>query len=244
MLKNFGCIILMLVLSVSIGFAEHGPEQGPAEFNGLKFMAQDKAKADDECDHGGAALPEFVPTVRDGEPNLALLEGAKPEASSLIGDGAWCPKRHCTEYLNDGFYNNCRSWIIGPIPGWAQIDIGRVGMVNRVFFGSDHAQSFLDRVAKDFDILVATETADADSAASTWTKVFTNDPANGASETTEFKFDTVEARWVRIHVRGDGGTRIDEIEIYGGSNPFGTPTSVEPRGKLATTWGQLKGGSR
>lgn len=243
MLKNFaGCIILMFVLSVSIGLANHEPDQGPSEFNGLKFINQDKAKADAECDAGGRSGPEFVPTVRDGEPNLALLEGAKPEASSVIA--GWCPKRHCTEYLNDGFYNNCRSWIIGPIPGWAQIDIGRVGMVNRIFLGSDHAQDFKDRVAKDFDILVATETADEDSAAATWTKVFTNDPENGASETTEFKFDTVEARWVRIHVRGDGGTRIDEIEIYGGSAPFGTPTSVEARGKLATTWGQLKGGSR
>ena len=235
MLKNFGCIILMLVLSVSIGFAEHGPEQGPAEFNGLKFMAQDKATADAECDHGGAALPEFVPTVRDGEPNLALLEGAKPEASSLIGDGAWCPKRHCTEYLNDGFYNNCRSWIIGAIPGWAQVDIGAVGNVNRIFFGSDHSQGFADRTVTDFDILVATTKADDDSGANTWKKVHTHkgDPIR---ETTEFKFKDVEARWVRLHIRAAGGARVDELEIYGGTDPL----TVEPIGKLATKWGQIK----
>jgi hypothetical protein len=243
MLKNFAyCIPLMLILSVSVGLAIHNEDQGPAEFNGLKFIAQDKGNADSECDDGGASKPEFVPTVRDGEPNLALLEGAVPEASSLIA--GWCPRRHCTEYLNDGFYNNCRSWIIGAIPGWAQIDIGRVGMVNRLFLGSDHSQDFTDRVTKDFDILVATESAADDSAAATWTKVFVNDPANGAGETTEFKFDTVEARWVRIQIRGDGGARVDEIEIYGGPDPFGTATSVQPTGKLTTTWGQIKHGSR
>jgi hypothetical protein len=234
---------VFLLIGISVVLANHNPEQGPSEFNGLKFKAQDKATADEECDDGGRPKPEFVPTVRDGEPNLALLEGAIPEASTLIGDGGFCPGRHCTEYLNDGFYNNCRSWIIGTIPGWAQIDIGQVGTVNRVFLGSDHSQGFADRTPDNFDILVATETADPDSAASTWTKVFEfNDPANPVRETTEFTFDDIEARWVRIQIRGADGARIDEIEIYGGPDPLGTPTSVNPAEKLATAWGKVKRG--
>ena len=234
MLKNFAyCITLMLILSVSVGLAIHNEDQGPAEFNGLKFIAQDKGNADSECDDGGASKPEFVPTVRDGEPNLALLEGAVPEASSLIA--GWCPQRHCTEYLNDGFYNNCRSWIIGAIPGWAQIDIGAVGNVNRIFFASDHSQGFADRVVSDFDILVATTKAAEDSGANTWKKVYTHkgDPIR---VTTEFKFKDVDARWVRIHIRAAGGARIDEIEIYGGDSPL----AVKPSGKLAMKWAQIK----
>ena len=152
----------------------------------------------------------------------------------------WCPGRHCTEYLNDGFYNNCRSWIIGAIPGWAQIDIGAVATVNRVFLGSEHAPFWKDRFPSDFDVLVATEKADADSNAKTWTKVLTYNNKTGGpiSETTELKFKDVEARWVRIHVRANDGARIDEVEIYGGKNPL----SVASTGKLTTTWAQIKQG--
>ena len=94
--------------------AEHNEEKGPEKFGHYEFKEQDIKAATDACDAGGKPGPEFVPTVRDKQPNLALLKDAKAEASSLI-DG-WCPRRHCTEYLNDGFYNNCRSWIIGTIP--------------------------------------------------------------------------------------------------------------------------------
>jgi hypothetical protein len=104
--------------------------KGPEKFGRYEFKEQDIKAATDECDAGGKPGPEFVPTVRDKEPNLALLKDAKGEASSQLE--GWCPRRHCTEYLNDGFYNNCRSWIIGAIPGWAQIDMGDVANVNRI----------------------------------------------------------------------------------------------------------------
>jgi hypothetical protein len=80
-------------------------------FGSYEFKEQDIKAATDACDADGKPGPEFVPTVRDKQPNLALLKDAKPDASSLLA--GWCPQRHCTEYLNDGFYNNCRSWIIG-----------------------------------------------------------------------------------------------------------------------------------
>ena len=230
------CIALVFgLMAISSVWALHEPEKGPDEFGRLKFKEQDIKKAEDECDAGGKPFPEYVSTVLDGEPNLALLEAADPDASSVIA--GWCPQRHCTEYLNDGFYNNCRSWIIGTIPGWAQIDIGDVAKVNRVFLGSDHSQGFADRVLADFDILVATQKADEDSDAKTWTKVFTYDKAGAPiRETTEFKFKDVEARWIRIHIRGADGARIDEIEIYGGTNPL----AVDATGKLAIAWAWIK----
>ncbi len=225
--------VMVVMIIAPVVYAVHNEDKGPEKFGRYEFKEQDIKAATDACEAGGKPGPEFVPTVRDKQPNLALLKDSKPDASSLL-DG-WCPQRHCTEYLNDGFYNNCRSWIIGAIPGWAQIDIGAVANVNRIYFGSDHSQGFLDRMAVDFDILVATTKADADSNAGTWKKVYTHDGAP-ISKTTEITFDNVEARWLRIHIRTNNGARIDEIEIYGGTDPM----AVEPNDKLTTIWAQVK----
>ena len=225
--------VILTILCVTIAYAVHDEDKGPEKFGNYEFKEQDIKAATDACEAGGKPGPEYVPTVRDKQPNLALLKDAKPDASSQLN--GWCPQRHCIEYLNDGFYNNCRSWIIGALPGWAQIDIGAVANVNTIYFGSDHSQGFLDRMAKDFDILVATAKADPNSEAGTWKKVYTHKGDN-ISKTTEFTFDDVEARWVRIHIRTNAGTRIDEIEIYGGSDPM----AVDPTDKMTTVWGHIK----
>jgi hypothetical protein len=164
MVSIFVAVAMMSAVSV---WAKHNPKQGPKELNGVKFIAQDMDQAKKECDHGDKGEPEFAPTVRDGEPNLALMVGAKPSVSDEIADGGYCPKphnpkgkdigRHCGVYINDGFYNNCRSWIGGKYPGWVQIDLGKVANVNRVFFGSDHSQSFADRAATEFNIQLQTK---------------------------------------------------------------------------------------
>ena len=169
-IKIFCLLLMVVMLNAPAAFALHGEDKGPERFGRYEFKEQDIKAATDACDADGKAGPEFVPTVRDEQPNLALLKDAKPEASSLLA--GWCPQRHCTEYLNDGFYNNCRSWIIGAIPGWAQIDIGAVANVNRIYFASDHSQGFVDRTTVDFDILVATTNADADSLMQTHGKRF------------------------------------------------------------------------
>lgn len=226
-------VVVALLIGIPVVFAIHEEDKGPEKFGRYEFKEQDIKEATDACEAGGKPGPEFVPTVRDDEPNLALLKDAAPEASSQIA--GWCPQRHCTEYLNDGFYNNCRSWIIGPIPGWAQIDMGEVANVNRIIFGSDHSQGFVDRTTVDFDILVATTKADPNSEANTWENVYTH-KGDPVSETTEFTFEDVEARWLRIHIRSNGGARIDELEIYGGRDPM----AVEPHEKLTTIWGHLK----
>ena len=225
--------VILTILCVTIAHAVHDEDKGPEKLGSYEFKEQDIKAATEACEAGGKPGPEYVPTVRDKQPNLALLKDAKPDASSQLN--GWCPQRHCIEYLNDGFYNNCRSWIIGALPGWAQIDIGAVANVNTIYFGSDHSQGFLDRMAKDFDILVATVKADPNSDAGTWKKVYTHKGDN-ISKTTEFTFDDVEARWVRIHIRTNAGTRIDEIEIYGGSDPM----AVDPTDKMTTVWGHIK----
>ena len=58
--------------------------------------------------------------------------------------------------------------------------------------------------------------------------------------TTEFKFAAVKGQYVRIHIIGPGGARVDELEIYGGKSPLGDGAAVQAAGKLATNWGQIK----
>ena len=108
-------VVVAMMSAVSV-CAKHTPKQGPKEHNGIKFIEQNMDQATKECDDGGRGKPEFVPTVRDGEPNLALMAGAKPSVSDEIGGGGHCNKphnpkgkdkgRHCGVYINDGFYNS------------------------------------------------------------------------------------------------------------------------------------------
>ena len=176
--------------------------------------------------------PEEVPEMDErGAVNVALLPDASPDASSVIPG---YDDRHAIEFLNDGWYNNPRSWIIeGNPPGWAEIDLGSVYEVDKVVFGSEHTAQWADRAIEEFSILVATE-YDADSTAATWNEVFTysGDPVR---DTTPFTFDLVEARWVRVDIRVGGGCRIDELEVYAL-----TTAAVTPASKLATTWGEVK----
>ena len=82
------CLLVTLIINTPTVFAEHNEEKGPEKFGRYVFKEQDIDAATKACDAGGKPGPEFVPTVRDKEPNLALLKDAKAEASSLLGGGA------------------------------------------------------------------------------------------------------------------------------------------------------------
>lgn len=202
-----------------------------------KFKKQDLKAATAACDDPGACAPEVVPTIdEDGNYNLALLEVAKPNADSLIA--GYCPARHCTEYLNDGFYNNCRSWITGDKSApeaWAEIDLGAAYPIKKVGFASDHCGHYADRAGNDFKILTATK-YDADSKAASWKTVYDNKKGLTPNKTMYFDFDETKAQYVRISVTGTAGVRIDEIEIYCSKSGF----AVNKEGKLATCWGEIK----
>ena len=86
-------VVLVGLMSVPSIWANHDPKKGPAKLGRYEFKEQDIKKADDECEDGGKPGPEYVPTVRDKEPNLALLKDAQPKVSSTIA--GWCPRRHC-----------------------------------------------------------------------------------------------------------------------------------------------------
>ena len=57
-------------------------------------------------------------------------------------------------------------------------------------------------------------------------KVYTHNQSP-IRETTGMEFKDTQAQWVHINIRGADGARIDELEIYGGSNPL----SVNPVSK-------------
>lgn len=215
---------ISLIILLTIAFAIPSVAQ--------EFKEPDIKEAEEQCDNGdGSPAPEPVPFHdEDGNPNLALLEDAKPNASSLI-DG-YCPQRHCTEYLNDGFYNNCRSWIPASMPAWAEIDLGNSYTIHKVVFGSEHTAHYNDRAITEFRILVATK-YNEDSEAGTWKEVFDYED-EPVRDTTSFTFDPIQTRWVRIDIiAGEAESRIDEIEIYG-------TLAVESVRKLTTIWGKIK----
>jgi hypothetical protein len=92
----------------------------PAGFAAEDFRVSAKQEPP-PCDRGNSAVTERVPFNRNGAANLALLKQAVATASSLIPG---FETRHQIDYLNDGWYNNCRSWIPVSMPAWAELDLG------------------------------------------------------------------------------------------------------------------------
>jgi len=215
--KKMVMFFLTLILSMGLAFSVYAQKQPFPE-----GWAQDAGPE-----------PEEVPEVDErGAINVALLPDTAPNSSSCI---AGYEDRHNTEYLNDGWYNNPRSWIVGdPLPGWVEIDLGAVYQVDKVAFGSEHTAQWEDRAVEAFSVLVATE-YDADSGAATWTEVFSysGDPVR---DTTPFTFDAAAAQWVRIDISAADGCRIDELEIYA----MPDTSAVDSTDKLTTKWGRIK----
>ena len=177
-----------------------------------------------------------VPKVdKEGRKNVALQ--GKPNASSIIQGGGHPLLQ--IEFLNEGLYNkDLHAWIPeGGPPAWAEIDLGKVFLIDKVVISSENTETFNDRHPKDFQILVATE-YNKESDAKTWKAVHEakGDVIKGPKA---FPFDPVKARWVRIHIAAtdDGtGPRIDEIEIYESLKA----AIHRPTGKLLTTFGAVK----
>lgn len=166
------------------------------------------------CDSAGSPQPFKVPEHNAaGLPNLAMLVQAVASASSATNDPVGA--RHRISNLNDGWYNNCRSWIPLQMPAWAQIDLGDDFIVSSVVLGSEHEPFYNDRAATAFSIMISTNQEP-----NKWQVVFSN-KNNPLRNTTPFAFQEVRARYVKIEItdfeKDKGIPRIDEFEIYGRS---------------------------
>jgi len=156
-----------------------------------------------------------------GFANLALNPLAKPAASSLLPGHAI----HQVAHLNDGLAGNEHSWISEKEPSWAQIDLGDVYWIYQVAFASDSSRQYGDRAATAFSILTAVEYHE-DTAASSWNAVYRQSGGSPVHTRQEFKFQPVEARWVRIAVdaSSQNEVRIDEIEVFGQKDTIAAET--------------------
>lgn len=91
----------------------------------------------------------------DNPRNVALASaGAKATVSGTIAGFAI----HKVEHLIDGQYGNAHSWISNQAGGgWAQVELPQKTLIDRVVWGRDREQRFVDRLATGYKIEVATE---------------------------------------------------------------------------------------
>ncbi|MCL1922220.1 MAG: discoidin domain-containing protein, partial [Kiritimatiellaeota bacterium] len=160
---------------------------------------------------GGVAPVAAAQKDTFGLENLALRQGAVAFASSELPGHAI----HKTAHLNDGKLGNEHSWIAATqAPAWAGIDLGGAFHVCRVALGSDSSGQHRDRAPTAFSVQAALE-ADA------WETVYTY-TGSPVHTRTVFTFSPVRARYVRVVIKATSGSepRIDELEIFGASEPL------------------------
>jgi Protein of unknown function (DUF1553)/Protein of unknown function (DUF1549)/Planctomycete cytochrome C len=88
-----------------------------------------------------------------GAGNLALASrGARASASSVFPNSAI----HRIEHLNDGRVGNSRSWISNERgKGWVQITLPEIVRLDRIVWGRDRRQQYVDRLAREYRIEVS-----------------------------------------------------------------------------------------
>jgi F5/8 type C domain len=132
-----------------------------------------------------------VPLSSGGLANLALLKRARASASSLLPG---FPDRHEVNNLNDGWYNNCRSWIPAAMPAWVVVDLGDTFLVSSVTLGSEHTKFWGDRAPSEFSIAVRADRS------SNWDLIYRHNPNQAPlQETTDFAFPQPHlAQYIRL----------------------------------------------
>lgn len=125
-------------------------EFAPVDARFVRFMVK-------ATNRGEPCLDELeVYTQDESLGNVALaMNGARATASGLLPGYAI----HQVEGINDGRYGNSRSWIADRTSGaWAQIELAEVMAVRKIVWGRDREGNFIDRLATQYEIQVATDT--------------------------------------------------------------------------------------
>ncbi|HUT91238.1 MAG TPA: SUMF1/EgtB/PvdO family nonheme iron enzyme [Thermoguttaceae bacterium] len=101
---------------------------------------------------GQPCIDELEVYGPESDKNLALAAaGAEASASSCLEGYA----AHAVAHLNDGQYGNARSWIPAETSGWAQIELPRAVVVNRVVFSRDREGNYEDRLPSALEVHVS-----------------------------------------------------------------------------------------
>lgn len=125
-------------------------EFAPVEAKFIRFTVR-------ATNRGEPCLDELeVYSADESLANVALaMNGARATASGLLPGYAI----HQVEGINDGRYGNSRSWIADRIEGaWAQIELPEAMRIRKIVWGRDREGNFIDRLATQYEIQVATET--------------------------------------------------------------------------------------
>jgi hypothetical protein len=210
-----GAVVVLLAAALTDRFAtgspppEPGRWQVPVGFSATDFRVADRPAA---CDDSQPA-PQPVPINVGGAANLALLKQAKAFASSLLPDSKL---RHQTDYVIDGWYGHCRSWVAAAMPAWVEVDLGEMFRLEGVRLSSEREPIRFrgDRVPSAFSIAIRAD------ASNNWNVVYeqraSSDPL---LQTMTLPFSSPRpAQYVRIDITAtrDGDLpRLDEFEIYG-----------------------------
>jgi hypothetical protein len=207
---SLGVLVLLLGLTGAViffwPFAAQDDSRVAPGFSPSEFRTVDRNNPP-LCD-AASARTQPAPLGSSGLANLALLLQARASASSLIPG---FPGRHEITFLNDGWYNNCRSWIPAAMPAWVELDLGDVFELHSIKLESEHTPYWNDRAPSEFSVRKDT--------AGEWRAALYHSPSKGAIHgTTEFTFPAIEARYVHVDFTAtEGGdlVRIDELEVYG-----------------------------
>lgn len=194
---------------------------------------------------GGLALVEEGPAAAAaGDPvPVNLATGATAFAQDVIAGGGF--SGHQIAHLNDGAYGNDFSWIGDASPSFAGISFAESTSVQSVAFGRSNVLSgdpcdsgvCTDRHMDTYTLQYTTvANPDAATADSNWTLIGTltygasdgvGTNYNNTWQRHRYNFDPVGATGIRIGV-ANGGTAIDEIELYADAGDFVPPPPPPP----------------
>ena len=160
------------------------------------------------------ALVEIGPIGNPVPANLAL--GGTPFAKDVLPG---VPDTHAISHLNDALYGNSNSWIGNSNPSFVGVDLNGSFTVNRVAFGRDNLNQFSDRDDGTFTLQYTTvANPDAATPAGDWTDIETLNYSGAGDDHLRhlYEYTPFTATGVRIVV-SNGGSAIDEIEVYEGT---------------------------
>jgi hypothetical protein len=175
---------------------EHFP---PVLAHAVRFTARATNSGSEPCldELEVFAVPEAGKPAR----NVALASsGAKAAASGTLPGF----DIHQLAHVHDGQFGNGRSWISATAgTGWVEITLAQPTWVERIVWGRDREQQYLDRLATRYTIEVA-------DAAGAWLVVASSDdrvPTDmGAAETAAFALAGLP-----LNVAGDAAASIAEL---------------------------------
>ena len=158
-------------LKPAVNFQRNEESFPPTDARSIRFTI--------EASSGGEPCIDELEIYDTEDRNVALASlGSVARASGTLPGHAI----HKLEHLNDGLTGNDHSWISNSGTGWVQIDLPKLGKIQRIVWSRDRLEKFRDRVATKYVIQVAAKPEE-------WTTVAGSEdhqPFNAAEDPNAF----------------------------------------------------------